>query len=83
MDFPFIAMSPANLGDITFFPTPAAAQAVCLRFQAEQSPEDAEATINSNGETFTVRTSAFGWVVEWDNGSPWAEEAMTLYYAAK
>ena len=82
-NFPFKSMYPANLGDITFFPTPAAAQAVCLRFQAEQDPEDAEDGIHSHGETFTVQTSAFGWVVQYDNGSPWAEEAVVQYYTGK
>ena len=77
-NFPFKSMYPANLGDITFFPTPAAAQAVCLRFQADQDPESAE-----YGETFSVQTSAFGWVVQFDNGSPWAEESIIQYYTGK
>lgn len=77
-NFPFKSMYPANLGDITFFPTPAAAQAVCLRFQAEQNPDAA-----AHDETFTVQTSAFGWVVQYDNGSPWAEEAVVQYYTGK
>ena len=77
-NFPFKYLIPAYLGEITFFPTPAAAQAVCLRFQAEQDPEDVE-----RGETFTVQTSAFGWVVQYDNGSPWAEESDVRYYIGK
>ena len=54
-NFPFKDMHPTTLGDITFFATPAAAQAVCLRFQAEQDDEDRE-----HGEVFSVQTSAFG-----------------------
>ncbi len=77
-NFPFKCMYPANLGDITFFPTPAAAQAVCLRFQAERVPDAA-----AHDETFSVQTSAFGWVVQYDNGSPWAEEALVMYYTGK
>ena len=76
--FPFKDMAPHTLGDITFFATPAAAQAVCLRYQAEQDPENIE-----RGEAFSVQTSAFGWVVMYDNGSPWAEEAVRGYYTGK
>ena len=82
-NFPFKDMAPHTLGDITFFPTPAAAQAVCLRFQAEQDPEAVEEGIHGHGETFSVQTSAFGWVVQFDNGSPWPEEAVRGYYTGK
>ena len=78
MDFPFKAFCPAYLGDITFFATPAAAQAVCLRFQAEQ---DAEA--REYGEEFSVQTSAFGWVVQFFNGSPFPEDSEVSYYTGK
>jgi hypothetical protein len=74
-NFPFKGMAPHTLGNITFFPTPAAAQAVCLRFQAEQ---DAEA--REWGEEFSVQTSAFGWVVQFFNGSPYPEDSETSYY---
>ena len=77
-NFPFQYMHPAYLGDITFFPTPAAAQAVCLRFQAEQTDESREW-----GEEFTVQTTAFGWVVQYDNGSPYAEDSDVRYYTGK
>lgn len=75
-NFPFVGMNPAKLGDITFFPTPAAAQAVCLRFQAEQDAEAVE-----YGETFSVQTTAFGWVVQFFNGCPY--EGVDLFYAGK
>ena len=74
-NFPFKGMAPHTLGDITFFPTPAAAQAVCLRFQAEQDPENCEW-----GEAFSVQTSAFGWVVQFFNGSPYPEDSEISYY---
>ncbi len=77
-NFPFKAMCPAYLGDITFFPTPAAAQAVALRYQAEQDAEAVE-----HGETFSVETSAFGWVVQFFNGSPFPEDAEVVYYTGK
>ena len=77
-NFPFKSMIPAYLGEITFFPTPAAAQAVVLRFQAEQDDEARE-----YGEEFSVQTSALGWVVQFFNGSPWAEEAVVKYYCGK
>lgn len=75
-NFPFQCMIPAYLGDITFFPTPAAAQAVCLRFQAEQDAENIE-----RGETFSVETSAFGWVVRHFDGCPY--EGIVRYYTGK
>jgi len=77
-NFPFKDMAPHTLGDITFFPTPAAAQAVCLRYQAEQDAHSLE-----RGEEFTVHTSAFGWVVQYFNGSPYPEDSEVGYYTGK
>ena len=76
MDFPFKAFCPAYLGDITFFATPAAAQAVCLRYKAGLEPEDVE-----RGQEFVVETSAFGWVVRYFDGCPY--EGIYLYYAGE
>ena len=77
-NFPFKGMAPHTLGDITFFPTPAAAQAVVLRYQAEQDDEARE-----YGEEFSVQTSAFGWVVQFFNGSPFPEDSEVAYYTGK
>ena len=76
MDFPFTGMCPANLGNITFFATPAAAQPVCLRYQAQLDSEDLE-----RGQEFVVETSAFGWVVRYFDGCPY--EGVYLYYTGK
>ena len=76
MDFPFKAFCPAYLGDIPFSATPAAAQAVCLRYQAEMDPEEIE-----RGHEFVVETSAFGWVVRYFDGCPY--EGQYLYYTGK
>ena len=74
----FQYMHPTTLGEITFFPTPAAAQAVVLRYQAEQTDESREW-----GEEFSVQTSAFGWVVQYFNGSPYPEDSEVRYYTGK